>query len=99
MFTKGNSEQVRLALVRGLELAEKLDDQLNQLRLLGRLHIFYERIGDFHTALRIAEHSNQVALEIADPVGIAAAHSLLGISYHLMGDQNSAREHLEAALL
>jgi predicted ATPase/DNA-binding winged helix-turn-helix (wHTH) protein len=99
MFTKGNSEQARLALARGLELAEKLEDPLNQLRLLGRLHIFYGRIGDFHSALQIAEHSNAVALEIADPVGIVAAHSLLGSSYHLIGDQTSARRHLEAALI
>jgi tetratricopeptide (TPR) repeat protein len=99
MFTKGNSEQARLALERGLELAEKLEDPLNQLRLLGRLHIFHERIGDFHYALQVAEHSITVALEIGDPVGIAAAHSLLGISHHLMGDQTSARKHLEAALI
>jgi predicted ATPase/DNA-binding winged helix-turn-helix (wHTH) protein len=99
MFTKGNSEQARLALERGLELAEKLEDPLNQLRLLGRLHNFYERIGDFHRALQIAEHGITVASEIGDPVGIAAAHSLLGISHHLMGDQTSARKHLEAALI
>jgi predicted ATPase/DNA-binding winged helix-turn-helix (wHTH) protein len=98
MFTKGNSEQARLALERGLELAEKLEDPLNQLRLLSRLHNFYERIGDFYRALKIAEHSITVASEIGDPVGIAAAHSLLGISRHLMGDQTSARKHLEAAL-
>lgn len=99
MFTKGNSEQARFALERGLELAEKLGDPLNQLRLIGRLHIFHERVGDFHRALEIAEEGFRVALEIADPVGIAAAHSLLGISYHLMGDQTSARKHLESALL
>jgi predicted ATPase/DNA-binding winged helix-turn-helix (wHTH) protein len=99
MFTKGNSEQVRQALLRGLELAEKLEDPLNQLRLLGRLHNFYERIGDFHRALQIAELSITVASETGDPVGIEAAHSLLGISHHLMGDQASARKHLEAALI
>jgi predicted ATPase/DNA-binding winged helix-turn-helix (wHTH) protein len=99
MFTKGNSQQARLALERGLELAEKLEDPLNQLRLLGRLHIFHERIGDFHHALQVAEQSITVASKIGDPVGIAAAHSLLGISHHLMGDQTSARKHLEDALI
>jgi predicted ATPase/DNA-binding winged helix-turn-helix (wHTH) protein len=99
MFTKGNSDQARHALARGLQLAEKLGDPLNQLRQLGRLHIFHERIGDFHGALQIAHRSEAVASEIADPVGIGAAHSLLGISHHLMGDQTSARTHLEAALV
>jgi predicted ATPase/DNA-binding winged helix-turn-helix (wHTH) protein len=99
MFTKGNSEQAHVALARGLQLAEELGDRSNQLRLLGRLHIFHERIGDFHGALQIAERSEAIAGEIADPTGISAAHSLLGISYHLMGNQTGARKHLNAALV
>jgi predicted ATPase len=99
MFTKGNSDQVRSALLRGLELAEEIGDTHSQLRLLGRLHIFHERIGDFHSALRFAERSETVAAEIADPVGIAEAHSALGISRHLEGDNVSAHAHLEAALV
>jgi predicted ATPase/DNA-binding winged helix-turn-helix (wHTH) protein len=99
MFTKGNSEQVHAAYTRGLELAEQLDDQLNQLRLLGRLHIFHERSGDFHSALAFAQRGEAVAKEIGDPVGIAAARSLLGLSYHLIGNQADARTHLEAALV
>jgi predicted ATPase/DNA-binding winged helix-turn-helix (wHTH) protein len=99
MFTKGNSEQVNAALTRGLELAEELRDLTNQLRLLGRLHIFHERAGDFHRALSFAQRGESVAREIADPVGISAAQSLLGLSYHLIGRQADARTHLEAALV
>jgi predicted ATPase len=99
MFTKGNSEQVRATLTRGLELAEQLRDLPNQLRLLGRLHIFHERAGDFHQALAFAQRGETVATEIADPVGIAAARSLLGLSYHLIGNPVDARTHLEAALV
>jgi predicted ATPase/DNA-binding winged helix-turn-helix (wHTH) protein len=98
MFTKGNSGQVQAAYMRGLELAEALDDRLNQLRLIGRLHIFHERAGEFHNALVFAQRGEAVAAQIGDPVGIAAAHSMLGISRHLMGDQAVAQAHLEAAL-
>jgi predicted ATPase len=35
---------------------------------------------------------------MADPITIAAAHSLLGVSYHLIGNQIEARAHAEAAL-
>jgi predicted ATPase/DNA-binding winged helix-turn-helix (wHTH) protein len=98
MFTKGNSGQVRTAYMRGLELAEALDDRLNQLRLIGRLHIFHERAGEFHNALVFAQRGEAVAAGIGDPVGIAAAHSMLGISHHLMGDQAAAQMHLEAVL-
>jgi predicted ATPase/DNA-binding winged helix-turn-helix (wHTH) protein len=99
MFTKGNSEQVRAALTRSLELAEEFRDLPNQLCMLGRLHIFHERAGDFHWALAFAQRGVAVAKEIADPVGIAAAQSLLGLSYHLIGNQADARTHLEAALM
>jgi predicted ATPase/DNA-binding winged helix-turn-helix (wHTH) protein len=99
MFTRGNSDQVRSSLLRGLELAEHLGDPHSQLRLLGRLHIFHERTGDFHSALLFAERGQAVAEKIADPVGIAEAHSALGISRQLGGDHVSAHAHLEAALV
>jgi predicted ATPase/DNA-binding winged helix-turn-helix (wHTH) protein len=99
MFTKGNSDQVLAAYTRALELAEELDDRLNQFRVLGRLHVFYERAGDFHSALAYAERCSAVANELGDPVGIGAAQSFLGICHHLTGDQARARTHLEAALL
>jgi tetratricopeptide (TPR) repeat protein len=67
--------------------------------MLGRLHIFHERAGDFHRALAFAQRGEAVAREIADPVGIAAAQSLLGLSYHLIGNQADAHTHLEAALV
>jgi predicted ATPase len=97
MFTRGNSEQTGDALRRGFELSAKLDDLHNELRILGRLHIFHERIGDFRSALEYAERGEVVALRIGDPVGIAEAHSALGISRHLEGDCASARFHLDAA--
>jgi predicted ATPase/DNA-binding winged helix-turn-helix (wHTH) protein len=98
MFTKGNTEQVRSALARGLEVAEKFGDLHNQLQLLGRLHIFHERIGDFRSALIFAKRGEAVAAELGDPVGIAEAHSALGISYHLEGKNADAHKNLEAAL-
>jgi predicted ATPase/DNA-binding winged helix-turn-helix (wHTH) protein len=99
MFTSGNSDQVRKSFLRGLELAQQLGDSHNQLRLLGRLHIFHERIGDFRSALKFAERGEAVAASIGDPVGIAESHSALGISQHLEGDTLGARRHLEAALV
>ena len=99
MFTMGNSDQARSSLLRGLELAEQLGEPHNQLRMLGRLHIFHERIGDFRSALQFAERSEIVAAAIGDPVGIAESHSALGISRHIEGDTLSAHAHLEAALI
>src|SRR5262249_1261370 len=48
--------------------------------------------------LALARRSETVAKEIADPAGIMAAQSLLGLSHHLIGNQAEARTHLEAVL-
>lgn len=98
MFTKSNSEDVRIAFTRGLEIAEQLDEPYVQLQLLGGLHLFTERIGDFRGSLVFAERSLVVAKRLSHPTAIAAAHSWLAISHHLIGDQGAAAAHLDEAL-
>jgi predicted ATPase/DNA-binding winged helix-turn-helix (wHTH) protein len=98
MFTRGNSEAAGNALTRALEIATALDDRWNQLRLLGRLHIFHERIGEYAIALRHAERAVEVAELIGEDEAIGVAYSLSGISHHLEGDQARARRELELSL-
>jgi predicted ATPase len=98
MFTRGNTEAVDLALRRALEIAIALDTNWSRLRLLGRLHIFHERIGDFETARAWAESAIRVADAIGEPEATAIAASLAGISHHLAGDQTRARRDLELSL-
>jgi predicted ATPase/DNA-binding winged helix-turn-helix (wHTH) protein len=98
MFTPGNSEQAHAALSRGLELAENLPDRVNQFRLISRLHTYHRRAGNLEQMLEFAMRAKAVATEIADPIGMAAANSLVGVSHHLIGSQAEARTLLEAAL-
>jgi len=98
MFTRGNGAAAETALRRALEVAEALGDRWNQLRVLGRLHIFHERIGDFKTARTWADMAGQVAEAIAQPEAIAVAASVAGISNHLAGDHAEARRLLELSL-
>ncbi len=98
MFTRGNSEEVRAALERSLEVAEALGDAASQVQLLGRLQIFHERIGDFVESLRYAHRCARVAATLGDATAVAAANSLVGLCNHLLGDQAQARRLLEAAL-
>jgi hypothetical protein len=98
MYTMGSSEQSHAALTRGLEFAEKFHDPVEQFRLIGQLHSFYRRAGNFDRMLAVAQRGEAVAKEMADPTGIMAAHSLLGLSHHLIGNQVEARAHLEAPL-
>ena len=98
MFTTGNSEQAYAALSRGLELAENLLDRVSQFRLMSRLHTYHRRAGNLEQMLEFAMRARAVATEIADPIGMAAANSLVGVSHHLIGSQAEARTLLEAAL-
>jgi len=98
MFTRGNNEQVGNSLLRGLELAERLDDLHSQLRLLERLHLFHVRIGNFREALAFAQRGEGVATEIGDPVLLGQIQVALGISHHLGGDSIAALGYLDSAL-
>jgi tetratricopeptide (TPR) repeat protein len=98
MFTQGNSEVARIALDRALVIAERLGDAVSQMPLLGRLHMFHHRVGNFKTALRYAERISTVARSVHDPRAIALVHSLCGISLSYGADLATARSELEAAL-
>jgi tetratricopeptide (TPR) repeat protein len=98
MFTKGNSEEARRALQRGLQIAEDLEDMPSQLRLLGRLHLFHGRIGDCYNALAFAQRGEAVAKRLGDCDGTILAHSLLGVAHHFTGNHSTARRHLEVAV-
>lgn len=97
MFTRGGSEAARSALSRSLAIAEARGDQINQLQLLGRMHIFHERMGEFDAALGYAQQSLAVARSLGDAASIALAHSLLGVSLHLAGRHRDALKMLEMA--
>jgi predicted ATPase/DNA-binding winged helix-turn-helix (wHTH) protein len=98
-WTHGNSEAARLALNRSLTIAEKRGDTTHQLQMLGILHTFYHRTGDFDTARSLAGRATVVSRALANPDALALAHALLGVSLHHRGDLNGARIELEAALL
>jgi predicted ATPase len=98
MFTRGNSAAAGNALARALEVATDLEDHWNQLRMLGRLHIFHERIGEYSIAMSHARRAVEVAKMIGEPEAIGVAYSLSGISHQLAGDQIRARQELELAL-
>jgi predicted ATPase/DNA-binding winged helix-turn-helix (wHTH) protein len=98
MFTTGNTEAAEQAFERALHLAEHFALQQRQLQILGALHIFHERTADFGKALEFAERGFAIAEQIGDPASIDAAHSLLGIAWHLLGRHDQADHHLRPAM-
>lgn len=99
MFTKGNSDEARNSLLRGLELAEEFGDLRNQLRLLEKLHVFFQRIGDCHQAFALAQRSQSVAAALGDAASIAIANWTLGFSNYFAGNCVSAEANWGASIL
>ncbi|MBB4397980.1 winged helix-turn-helix domain-containing protein [Bradyrhizobium sp. ERR14] len=98
MFTERNSEQAEAALRRGLEIAQALGDHANTFRLLSRLNMFYRRTGGYRHLVPTARHAERIARLIDDTAGIAGSKALLGVSYHLAGDQAEAQAHLDEGM-
>jgi predicted ATPase/DNA-binding winged helix-turn-helix (wHTH) protein len=98
MLCRGNSDEVRRAIEDALSLAEELGDQEYQMHLLVGLGVFLTRIGDFEGALAVAQRCVTITQAIGLPGVVAAGESVLGVAYHLVGDQMRARRHCERSL-
>lgn len=99
MFTQGNTDGVRAAFTRSLQLAEALDDLHWQLWLLRGLHIFLTRVGDFHGALGTGERGQAVARKLNDPTSTLNVEWMLGVAHHLIGNQDKAVQLCESAMV
>jgi predicted ATPase len=98
MFTQGNSEAVRAAFVRGLELAETIDDPDCQRRLLSGYFLYLTRTGDFHGAISVGQQMKAVAVGAGDHYSMVMADWMMGVAYHNIGDQAAARACCESAI-
>ena len=98
MFTRGNGDQARTAIERGLALAEAFQDRGRQLRLLSGLHFFFMRLGDIRRALAVAEQAGVIAQAAKHPDGTAWAEWWCGIANHFLGNQAAAQLHLERGM-
>jgi predicted ATPase len=98
MFVRGNSDEVRRAIEDALSLADALGDREYQMHLVVGLSIFLTRIGDFQGALAVARRSPAITQAIGSTGAIATGDSVLGVAYHLIGDQMATRRHCERGL-
>lgn len=98
MYTRGHSDASIAALNRSVDIAKARGDHLNEVRLLGPLFFYYLRSGEFRVCLDYARRSSEIAGTLGDTAVTALAHTLLGISFSLMGSLGSAQAELDAAL-
>jgi predicted ATPase/DNA-binding winged helix-turn-helix (wHTH) protein len=95
MFKLGNSLEIRTSLEDCLGLAESLNNDALQIRLLAGLSIALTRTGEFEDAVAIGWRSLAVGQRIGTPGAIAVSEWMLGVAYHLAGDQAAGQTHLE----
>ncbi|NPU09684.1 transcriptional regulator [Bradyrhizobium sp. 83002] len=95
MSTHGNSAEVRQAIERGLSIAEALCDGPRQYRFLIGLHIFLFRLGDYRSALAVAERSEAVAQQIGSKTANVITEWALGDTHRFIGDQLAGLRHFE----
>jgi predicted ATPase len=95
MYIHGNSDEVRAAIERGLELAEALGEWRRKFYLLTGLNFFMMRRGEFRCALEGAKQSLDAVQDIGNGYDIAIAEWMVGGCYQLHGDQQKAQHHLE----
>jgi len=94
-WMRGNGDEVRAALTRGLALATELGEASCRLRLLVGTHVFLMRIGDFRGSLPIAEHLQATAHNDADSSYEILSDWMRGSSEHFIGNQTAARDHFQ----
>ena len=85
MFSRGHNDPAIAALNRSLEIATKRGDRLSEARLLGPLHFYHLRNGEFKICLAYARRCSETASKLDDPSAKALAHSLLGVSCSIQG--------------
>jgi predicted ATPase len=94
-WTRGNGDDVRSAIARGIEIARKRGETSHLLRLLVGLHIFLIRIGDYQGSRPLAEELAAAARSSMDESYETYADWMRGASEHFMGNQAAAQRHYE----
>ena len=83
---------------KALSIAEELNDVDYRMRALWGLWIACTTGGNHQTGLAIARQFSDLAAKSADPLARFAADRLMGSSFHFLGEQRSARRHLNLML-
>ena len=98
MATKGNLLAAHTALVRGLDIAERLNAAPMQLYILHTLYKWQIRSGDLRGIVELTRRVETVAKEMADPFAEAIAHAFLAVTCFFTGDNREVRRHAHIAL-
>jgi predicted ATPase/DNA-binding winged helix-turn-helix (wHTH) protein len=91
-------EELGEAFSKVLDIAESLGDTEYQLRAFRGLYFYHAASGRYRTALPFAERFRDAAMSGADPNDWLFGERMMAVAKHCLGDQISARRHLEQVL-
>ena len=98
LYTRGGVPEVAEAWTKALELAKSFGDPEYQKRSLWGLWSFHVNGVDYRTALSLAQRFASLVATSLDRDDRFVGERMIGISHHNLGDQQSARRHIERAL-
>jgi predicted ATPase len=99
MITRGNVLATHTALVRALEIAERLEaTPMQQLYILQALYKWQIRCGDLRGFRELTSRIETVTKQIADPVAEAIAHGSWAVTCYFTGDNLEVRRHARVAV-
>ena len=98
MYGVGRVREASTAWTTTLELADRLDDRDYRLRALWGLSIDQFNNGEFRTALAYARRFADLVKGSSDAVELIMGDRILATSLHYLGDQTSARRHIDRVL-
>jgi predicted ATPase/DNA-binding winged helix-turn-helix (wHTH) protein len=87
--------EMNATLTKALELAEITEDGRYRLAALHGLYLARLQTGEYRNALHLAEKFRTVAADTAPRSDVPIGNLLIGLTLHVLGDQNGARRHLE----
>jgi predicted ATPase/DNA-binding winged helix-turn-helix (wHTH) protein len=94
----GEATEIGAAFTSALAVAERLGDLEYRLRALGGLYFFHAASGRYRAAQSFAQGFHDLAASSSDLSAQVFGENILGSTKHFLGDQISARHHLERVL-
>jgi predicted ATPase len=98
MVTRGNVPAIHTALIRALDIAERLTAAPMQLYILHALYKWQIRSGDLRGFRELTDRVDAVAKQIADPLADAIAHGFSAVTCFFTGHNDEVRRHALIAL-
>ena len=98
MYGVGRAQQTGAAWATTLELAEELDDTEYRRRALWGLCIDQFNNGNVGTAVGFARRFASLSANSTDAIELMMADRIQATALHYLGDQRSARHHIDRAL-